>query len=71
MTKFFHWVVKNNLFGIVLICNLIHDESLIEYPKNMPEVANKLKYFMELVSSKYCKKLPIPAEPETGKYWIH
>ena len=71
MTKFFHWIVKNKLFGIVLICNLIHDEALIEYPETMAEVEGKLKEFMEKASAKYCKKLPIPAAPETGTCWIH
>lgn len=71
MTKFFHWVVKEGLFNKVLLCNLIHDEALIEYPKEMTYVESKLKYFMELASSKYCKKLPIPADPETGNCWIH
>ena len=71
MTKFFHWVMKEDLFGIVLLCNLIHDEALIEYPESMTFIEGKLKYFMELASSKYCEKLPIPADPETGTCWIH
>nr|DAR76250.1 MAG TPA: Prex DNA polymerase [Caudoviricetes sp.] len=71
MTNFFHWVVENKYFKIIKICNLIHDEALIEYPNTMEFVADKLKYFMEEASSKYCHKLPIPAEAETGLFWIH
>lgn len=71
MTNFFHWIVKNNYFKIIKICDLVHDEAVIEYPKTMEFVADKLKYFMEEASSKYCHKLPIPAEAETGLFWIH
>ena len=71
MINFFDWLVKNNLFNIVLLCNLVHDEAVIEYPKNMPEVANILKETMEASASKYCKSLPIPAEASVGDHWIH
>lgn len=71
MTNFFHWIIENKYFKIIKICDLIHDESVIEYPKTMEFVADKLKYFMEEASSKYCHKLPIPAEAETGLFWIH
>lgn len=71
MTNFFHWIVENNYFKIIKICDLVHDEAVIEYPKTMEFVADKLKYFMEEASSKYCHKLPIPAEAETGLFWIH
>ena len=71
MINFFDWLVENNLFNIVLLCNLVHDEAIIEYPKNMPEVANILKETMESSASKYCKSLPIPAEASVGEHWIH
>ena len=71
MTNFFKYIVENKLFGIVLLCNLIHDESVIEYPKTMPEIEKVLVKCMEDASSKYCSKLPIPAEASTGLYWIH
>ena len=71
MINFFDWLVENNLFNIVLLCNLVHDEAVIEYPKNMPEVANILKETMEASASKYCKSLPIPAEASVGEHWIH
>lgn len=71
ITKFFNWIVDNNLFGKVLLCNLVHDEACIEYPETMPEISNILKSFMEESASIFCKKLPIPASPEVGKFWIH
>ena len=72
MCKFFKWIIDNNLFEIVRLCDLIHDEALIEFPKEMKDIVpNKLKECMEFASSVFCKKLPIPAVPETGDHWIH
>lgn len=71
MIKFFNWIVDNDLFNKVLICNLVHDEACIEYPESMPEVSNILKEDMEYAASVFCKKLNIPASPEVGKFWIH
>lgn len=71
MTLFFRWIVDNNYFNIVLLCNLVHDEAVIEYPETMPHVADKLKELMEFASSLFCKSLPIPAESSIGDHWIH
>ena len=71
MILFFKYIVRENLFKKVLICNLIHDEAVIEYPENRPEVAEKLQFYMEKSAGEFCKKLPIPAKPSIGKYWIH
>ena len=71
MIQFFKWILDNNLFGIVMIVNLVHDESVVEYPKTMPEVSSILKAHMEEAAAVYCKQLPIPAEPEVGDHWIH
>lgn len=72
MTLFFKWLCKEGYFGKILICDLIHDEAVIEYPKNLKDiVVPKLKEYMEKGASVLCKRLPIPAVPETGLYWIH
>lgn len=71
MILFFKWIIENGYFNIVLICNLVHDEAVIEYPKEMPFVATKLKELMEQASDYFCKKLPIPAEASIGDHWIH
>ena len=71
MTNFFRWLVKEGLFNVVKIVDLVHDEACIEYPESMPEISDKLKEFMEKASAKYCHKLPIPAEAEVGHFWIH
>jgi DNA polymerase I-like protein with 3'-5' exonuclease and polymerase domains len=72
MTLFFKWLCKEGLFNKVLLCNLIHDEAVIEYPEELKDlVVPKLQEYMEKGASVLCKKLPIPCVPETGDHWIH
>lgn len=72
MTLFFKWLCQNGYFNKVLICNLVHDEAVIEYPAELKDiVVPKLKEYMEKGASVLCKKLPIPCVPETGLHWIH
>ena len=72
MTLFFRWLCKEGYFGKVLLCNLVHDEAVIEYPEELKDiVVPKLQEYMEKGASVLCKKLPIPAVPETGLHWIH
>lgn len=72
MTLFFRWLCNEGYFGKVLLCNLVHDEAVIEYPEDLKDiVVPKLKYYMEKGASVLCKKLPIPCVPETGDHWIH
>ena len=72
MTLFFKWLCNEGYFGKVLLCNLVHDEAVIEYPEDLKDiVVPKLKYYMEKGASVLCKKLPIPCVPETGLHWIH
>ena len=70
-TIFFNWIIDNNLFNIVKIVALVHDEICIEYPKNLEETSKKLEYCMEEASKEYCKFSKIPAEASVGEYWIH
>lgn len=72
MINYFKWIVDNNLFDTVKICNLIHDEVVSEFPKSMINIVpEKVKQFMEEAASIYCHKLPIPADYEVGNHWIH
>ena len=72
MTLFFKWLCNEGYFNKVLLCNLIHDEAVIEYPEELKDiVVPKLKEYMEKGASVLCKKLPIPCVPETGLHWIH
>lgn len=70
-TDFFNYIVDNNLFGKVLICAIVHDEILIEYPKELKNIVSILEDTMEKASSKYCKFSKIPAKGEVGDHWLH
>lgn len=68
----FNWIINNSLFGKVLICNLVHDEMVVEFPKEMQDIIpNIVVKCMEKAASVLCKQLPIPADPAVGDHWIH
>lgn len=69
--KLFNWIIDNNLFNIVKLVAVVHDEICIEYPNSMPEVSKVLENCMEDASKEYCKFSKIPAKAEVGTYWIH
>ena len=71
MTNFFNWIVDNNLFGIVELASLVHDESNIIYPKDLTEVPKMQSKFMEEAAALVCTKLPIPAKPDISDHWKH
>lgn len=72
MVMFFKWIVQHNYFNKVLICDLVHDEAVIEAPKDIAdETFSQLKICMEKSTAALCKRLPIPAAPEVGDHWIH
>lgn len=72
MILFGNYILKHGLFGTVLLCDLVHDEGVIEFPKELQDVVpNVLKQCMENAASQLCKSLPIPAVPECGDHWIH
>lgn len=71
-TETFNWIVDNGYFNKVLICALVHDEQLIEIPKELKDTFPKLLENIMLNSAaKFCKSVPIPAEAEVGDHWIH
>lgn len=71
MTEFFRWLVDEGLFGEVRIVDAVHDEIVITFPEQRKDVPDKLKQIMEAVGNRYCKKVPIVAEAEIEKYWVH
>lgn len=69
---FYNWILGNNLWGTVLITHVVHDEILIEYPKEMQDrIEPVLKMYLEKAGKVFCKRVPLTATPATGKYWIH
>ena len=68
----FKWIIDNNLFGKVKLCAMVHDELLVEFPKNIIDIfPHTLESIMFNAAAQYCKKVPIPAEAEVGDHWIH
>lgn len=71
LTQIFNYIVDNNLFNKVKICAVVHDEINCEFPEKFTEFPQILASLMSNSASKYCKSLPIPAEPTVAKYWVH
>lgn len=71
MTQLFNYIVDNNLFNKVKLCVVVHDEINCEFPEDLKDFPQTLATIMEKSAAKYCKSLPIPAEPTVGHYWIH
>lgn len=66
----YHWILDNNLFGIVKICNTIHDELVPECPISMADnVAKITKEFMVRAGQFYCKRVPLTTEPDICTFW--
>ena len=70
-TNIFNWIVDNGYFGKILLCALVHDETVWEFPKEVEEFPKIVQTMMEEAAAKFCKSLPIPAEPAVGDHWIH
>lgn len=69
---FFSWLKEKELLGIVLIVNIVHDEIVVECPKNISEeVAKNLKECMEKAGNLFCTTIPIKAEPKITDKWEH
>jgi DNA polymerase-1 len=77
ITKFagillFKQILDHNLFNVVKIINLVHDEILIEVPQEMSEEWKEILInCMEKAGNLFCKILPLHAEALIGNYWIH
>jgi len=70
--KFFNYITDSGLMGVVKICNIVHDEIVIECPE---VIANKMaKYLqecMEDAGKPFCKIIPLRAEPNICEWWTH
>lgn len=69
---FLEWIISEGLFGKVKFCIPVHDEIVCEIPEELSDrVIPKLKEIMKKSAEPYCTRLPMPADEEVGKYWIH
>jgi DNA polymerase-1 len=70
--NFFNWIVANDLLYIVKICNLVHDEIVVECPEHLAKlVCEQLKFFMEEAGNVFCKTIKINADPGIVDVWDH
>ena len=67
----FNWILEHNMFNKIKLCVLVHDEINCEYPKELESFPSTLQDIMEKAAAKYCKSLPIPAEPSVNLFWVH
>lgn len=69
---FFDWILKENLFNKVKISNFVHDEYLLETPKDIADkCAKALKECMEKAGRVFIDVVPVIAEPEITTVWQH
>ena len=71
ITQLFNYIVDNNLFNKVKLCVVVHDEINCEYPESLTDFPQTLAKIMQDSAAKYCKSLPIPAEPTVEHFWVH
>jgi DNA polymerase-1 len=65
-----NYLVPNKLLFTVKFVNTIHDENLVECPQSLAEeCANALQDAMEKAGSKFCKTIPLKADPCIAPYW--
>jgi len=68
----FNKLITENLIGTVRFSNVIHDEILLECPKDMGSMMkNIVEECMEKAGSFYCKIVPLRAEAQVCKFWDH
>ena len=70
--KFFKRCSELGILDIVKICNIVHDEIVVECPKEYSDsVALMLQECMEEAGKPFCKIIPLKAQPWVGLYWNH
>jgi len=64
------YILPNNLFGVVKLVNVVHDEWVIEAPEQMiNEVATQIQLAMEKGANPFCKRVKLKAEAAVASYW--
>lgn len=68
---FFDWLEKEGLLFKVLIPNFIHDEIVVESPKDIAlKVSDVLRDCMEKAGDIFCKTIKLKAEPVLTDCWL-
>lgn len=70
--RLFNYLYSHSLLGRVKICNIIHDELLIECPLDIKDdMAIILQKSMESAGNLFVKSVTLKAIPEISNYWTH
>jgi len=68
----FEYIMNNNLFNIVKFSDIIHDEVLLECPREIGEtIAKMVGDCMCRAGNVYCKVIPLKAETQICEFWNH
>jgi DNA polymerase-1 len=68
----YDWLLENKYQNIVKIVNVIHDEILIECPKDLADTtSNVLQNCMEKAGNLYCTIIPLKASSGIFTHWEH
>lgn len=66
----FDWILENNYQNVVKIVNSVHDEIILECPKELGEIVRlKTQECMIAGGNHYLKNLTIKADAHLGKNW--
>lgn len=70
--KFFNYIKSTGQHKSVKICNIVHDEIVIECMEREADfMASSLQKFMEDAGKPFCKIIPLKAEPCVTDHWEH
>lgn len=69
---YFKWLLKNNYIHIIKIINIVHDEIIIEAPKELiKKSVDALVDCMKKAGEPFCPTIPLNATADIGDHWIH
>jgi len=69
---FLREILKRGWWMKVKIVNLVHDEILVECPKEIvEEVKEVLIKSMTEAGNPFCRVLPLSADALVGEHWVH
>lgn len=72
MYLYYKHLLTDELLFKVLIPNIVHDEALVEAPKDIAELeATILKQCMEDAGLKFVQRIKLTATPVIADRWVH
>lgn len=68
----FRELINKNLLFTVKISNAVHDEYLLEAPKELGDnIAKLVENSMKKAADIFCKTIPLDAEAVISSHWEH